>query len=75
MGGRRESTSPTVTKVSLVAGQVYYNTQEKGIEGTGTALANTSLFLRIVGQCQAAVAEAVSCFGRIDILFLLCLRR
>ena len=24
---------------------------------------------RIIGQCQAAVAEAVSAFGRIDVLF------
>ena len=53
----------------LFRGGRNYNTQEEGSNGTGTALANTSVFLRIVGQCQAAVAEAVSCFGRIDILF------
>ena len=37
-------------------------------QGWDTICASDTIFIRIVGQCQAAVAEAARAFGRVDIL-------
>ncbi|KAK4506184.1 hypothetical protein PRZ48_004149 [Zasmidium cellare] len=43
--------------------------QEREKELWRSRLRVVALDVRIMGQCQSAVAEAVRCFGRIDILF------
>lgn len=43
--------------------------QEKEKELWRSRLRVVALDIRIMGQCQSAVAEAVRCFGRVDILF------
>lgn len=43
--------------------------EEKERELWRSRLRVVALDVRIMGQCQSAVAEAVRCFGRVDILF------
>jgi NAD(P)-dependent dehydrogenase (short-subunit alcohol dehydrogenase family) len=43
--------------------------QERERELWRSRLRVVALDVRIMGQCQSAVAEAIRCFGRIDILF------
>ncbi|SMY28459.1 unnamed protein product [Zymoseptoria tritici ST99CH_1A5] len=43
--------------------------QERERELWKSRLRVVALDVRVMGQCQSAVAEAVRCFGRIDILF------
>ncbi|KAK4631083.1 Oxidoreductase BOA17 [Fulvia fulva] len=43
--------------------------EEKEKELWRSRLRVVALDVRIMGQCQSAVAEAVRCFGRVDILF------
>ncbi|KAF2159637.1 hypothetical protein M409DRAFT_70940 [Zasmidium cellare ATCC 36951] len=43
--------------------------QEREKELWRSRLRVVALDVRVMGQCQSAVAEAVRCFGRIDILF------
>lgn len=60
-GGRRESFSEKDKGKA--------EKQEREKELWRSRLRVVALDVRIIGQCQSAVAEAVRCFGRIDILF------
>ncbi|KAK4997150.1 hypothetical protein LTR66_003374 [Elasticomyces elasticus] len=43
--------------------------EAKGREDWGTRLRVVALDVRVIGQCQSAIAEAIDGFGRVDVLF------